>query len=110
MASNHEDRMAADQVAQAAVDVVINDPLNFAVTGTSGTEKTNAVLSGVGEFNHANIIITELDTMIPPRGLGVSADKFQTTLFDIYSNYNNVANGRGQTRLAQGFLLLVPKL
>ncbi len=109
LASNNEEQMAANQVAQAAVDAAVNEADNFVVTGTSGTVNNSITISGVSEFTHASMQVTEGDTTLPPRGLGVSADKFQATMFDIEADYDNVAGGRGQAGVGQGLVLLVPK-
>jgi len=109
LASNNEEIMAARQVAQAAVDAAINEVDNFVVSGASGTVNSTVTISGVDEFTHTTMEVTEGDTTLPPRGLGVSADKFQATMFDITSDYDNVAGGRGQAGLGQGLVLLVPK-
>jgi len=109
LASNNEEQMAAAQVAQAAVDAAVNEADNFVVTGTSGTVNTSITISGVTEFTNTTMEVTEGDTTLPPRGLGVSADKFQATMFDIEADYDNVAAGRGQAGVGQGLVLLVPK-
>lgn len=111
LASNNEERVAAEQMAQSAVDAVMSNPNNFVVTGVEGTEDTSVALdtSAVSEFAHADISITEGTTANPPRGLGVSAEKFQGTMFHIDGSYNNLDNGRGQAFIGQGIVLLVPK-
>jgi Tfp pilus assembly protein PilX len=111
LASNNEERVAAEQMAQSAVDAVMSNPNNFVVTGVEGTEDTSVTLdtSAVSEFAHADIAITEGTTANPPRGLGVSAEKFQGTMFHIDGSYNNLDNGRGQAFIGQGIVLLVPK-
>jgi Tfp pilus assembly protein PilX len=110
MANSQEEIIAARQVAQSAIDNVINNPNNFVVTGTADTENTSISLSGLSEFSNVSMTVTELALGEAPRGLGVSGDKFQTALFNIDSDYDNVANGRGEEHLTQGFLLLIPKL
>lgn len=109
LASNHEERVAAIQVAQSAIDSAINDTGNFVVSGTEGTVNSNVTISGVTEFNSTDLSITEQVTGLPSRVLGVSADKFQSTTFDIASAYNNTTGGRGQAAINQGMILLVPK-
>lgn len=109
LASNNEEQMAALQVAQAAVDSALSNPDNFVVTGDEGSVNTNITISGVTEFTHATMSLTEGATTLPPRGLGVSADKFQATMFDVDASYDNVAGGRGQAGIGQGMVLLIPK-
>jgi len=109
LASNHEERVAAIQVAQSAIDSAINDTGNFVVSGTPGSVNSSATISGVTEFNSTSLSITEQATGLPSRALGVSADKFQSTTFDIASAYNNTSGGRGQASINQGLILLVPK-
>ena len=111
LASNNEERVAAEQLAQSAVDAVMSDPNNFIVTGVEGTEDTSVTLDSndVSEFSHASVTITEGTTANPPRGLGVSAEKFQGTMFHIDGDYNNLDEGRGQAFVGQGIVLLVPK-
>lgn len=111
LASNNEERVAAEQVAQSAVDSVTSDPNNFVVTGIEGTVDTSVSLdtNDVAEFANASVTLTEGATANPPRGLGVSADKFQGTIFHIDGTYNNVDSGRGQAFIGQGVVLLVPK-
>jgi len=111
LASNNEERVAAEQVAQSAVDFVISDPNNFVVTGVEGTVDSSITLStsDVSEFGSTTVKLTEGTTTNPPRGLGVSAEKFQGTLFHIDGDYDNVSGGRGQAFIGQGIVLLVPK-
>ena len=111
LASNNEERVAAEQVAQSAVDAVTSDPNNFVVTGVEGTVDTSVTLnsSDVSEFASASVTLTEGATANPPRGLGVSAEKFQGTVFHIDGEYDNLNNGRGQAFIGQGVVLLVPK-
>jgi len=111
LASNNEERVAAEQLAQSAVDSVMSNPDNFVVTGVEGTEDTSVTLdsNSVSEFANANITITEGTTANPPRGLGVSAEKFQGTMFHIDGEYDNLNNGRGRAFIGQGIVLLVPK-
>jgi type IV pilus assembly protein PilX len=111
LASNNEERVAAEQLAQSAVDAVMSNPDNFIVTGVEGTEDTSIALNSnqVSEFANASITVTEGTTANPPRGLGVSADKFQGTMFHIDGEYNNLDGGRGQAFIGQGIVLLVPK-
>jgi len=111
LASNNEERVAAEQLAQSAVDSVMSNPDNFVVTGVEGTEDTSVSLdsSAVSEFANANITLTEGTTANPPRGLGVSAEKFQGTMFHIDGEYDNLNNGRGRAFIGQGIVLLVPK-
>jgi len=109
LASNNEEQIAALQVAQAAIDNAVSDPDNFVVTGTSGTLNSQITISGLTEFTHASMSLTEGSTTLPPRGLGVSADKFQATQFDISAQYDNVSAGRGHATIGQGLVLLIPK-
>jgi len=113
LASNNEARIAALQVAQSALDGTLSDPDNFIVTGVSGTEKstTNSdfSISGVDEFSHASVVLTEGSTKNPPRGLGLSADKFQGTEFYMTATYENLDAKRGQAEVEQGVVLIVPK-
>jgi Tfp pilus assembly protein PilX len=114
LASNNEARVAAAQVAQSAVDATVSDPNNFTVTGTPGetSSTTNSDFSigtDVSEFAHADVTLTEGDTTNPPRGLGLSADKFQGTLFSVDAEYENLDAKRGQASVEQGMVLLVPK-
>jgi len=111
LASNNEERVAAEQLAQSAVDAVMSNPNNFVVTGVEGTEDDSITLdtNAVSEFTNADITITEGTTANPPRGLGVSAEKFQGTMFHIDGEYDNLDGGRGQAFIGQGIVLLVPK-
>lgn len=110
LANNYEVDVTAGQVAQAAIDYTMSNENNFIVTGTEGTKKTVDLTNAITEVKTATTVeLTELSTMQPPRGTGVSADKFQTTLFNIRGAYDNVAAGKGQRELHQGFLLLIPK-
>lgn len=113
LASNNEERVAAEQVAQSAVDSAMSDPTNFVVTGIEGKKITTIVLdtNDVSEFSDATIEAIEGTTSNPPRGLGVSADKFQGTIFHINGEYNanGTAPGRGHAFIGQGIVLLSPK-
>lgn len=109
LASNTEERLAAAHVAQAAIDAVIANEANFVVTGTTGTEKADAAYSGVTEFSHTDVVITEMGRFEPPRGSGLSSDKFTTALFNVDSEYDAVSSGRGQAHLAQGYMIIVPQ-
>ena len=111
LANNNEERIAAEQMAQSAVDAVMSNPNYFVVTGVEGTEDTSINLSKdvVDEFEWTDITITEGATANPPRGLGASAEKFQGTMFHVDGDYNNLDEGRGQAFIGQGVVLLVPK-
>jgi Tfp pilus assembly protein PilX len=112
LASNNEERVAAEQVAQSGVDNVLGDNNNFIVTGTEGTEKTFTLdKTVIAEFDSSvmDVKVTEGQTSNPPRNLGVSADKFSGTQFYIEADYNNVSGGRGDALIGQGLVLLVPK-
>lgn len=112
LASNNEERIAAEQVAQSAIDSIISEPTNFIVTGTEDTEKKPALDSDdIAEFGDAEVTLKEGATTNPPRGLGVSAEKFQGTLFHVDGEYNqnDTAPGRGKAFIGQGVVLLIPK-
>lgn len=109
MANSQEETAASRQVAQSCIDNVINNPDNFIVTGTPGTESTGVTVTALSEFVNTSLTLTELDLMDAPRGIGSSADKFQASLFDVACAYDNSAAGRGKETLYQGFLLMVPK-
>jgi hypothetical protein len=110
MANSQEEKSSARETAQSCIDKVINDPNNFVVTGTEGTVSDDVTITGLTEFSHTDLTLTELDLMAAPRGIGSSADKFKAALFDVACSYDNTASGRGKDSLAQGFLLLVPKI
>lgn len=111
LASNNEERISAEQVAQSAVDSAISNPANLIVSGVVGKKITTITLStsDVAEFSDASIEVTEGQTANPPRGLGVSADKFQGTIFHVDGSYDNIDGGRGQAFIGQGVVLLSPK-
>lgn len=112
LASNNEDRIAAEQVAQSAIDSIVSVPTNFIVTGTEDTEKSPTLDSGdIAAFANATVTLKEGATTNPPRGLGVSAEKFQGTLFHVDGAYNqdDSAPGRGKAFIGQGIVLLIPK-
>ena len=111
LASNNEERISAEQVAQSAIDSAISNPANLIVSGVVGKKITTITLSttDVDEFTDADIEVTEGQTANPPRGLGVSADKFQGTIFHVDGSYNGVTKGRGQSFIGQGVVLLSPK-
>lgn len=109
LASNTEERLAASHIAQAAIDAVIATEANFVVSGTVGTEKINATFSGIDEFRQTDVVITELGQSEPPRGSGLSSDKFSTASFSVDSAYDAVSLGLGQARIAQGYMLIVSK-
>ena len=110
MANSQEEKSTAREITQSCIDSVINDPNNFVVTGTTGTVNSDVTVDALTEFSHTDLTLTELDLMAAPRGIGSSADKFQTALFDISCRYDDTASGRGKEALAQGFLLMVPKI
>jgi len=110
MANSQEEKSTAREISQSCIDNVINDPNNFIVTGTPDTVSSNVTVTALTEFSHTDLTLTELDLMAAPRGIGSSADKFQTSLFDISCSYDDAASGRGKDSLAQGFLLMVPKI
>lgn len=112
LASNTEERLAAAHIAQAAIDAVIANEANFVVTGTVGTAKANVTYSGIDEileFNQTDVVVTELGLSEPPRGSGLSSDKFSTASFSVDSAYDAVSLGRGQAHIAQGYMLIVSK-
>ena len=110
LATNNEERVAAEQVAQSAIDSIVSTPTNFVVTGTEGEVETPALdPDDIEQFEFATVSLKEGATTNPPRGLGVSAEKFQGTLFHIDGSYTNVDNGSGQAFIGQGVVLLIPK-
>ena len=110
LALNNEERVAAEQVAQSAVDSIVSEPTNFIVTGVEDTEKTATLdANDIAEFSQASVTLTEGATTNPPRGLGVSAEKFQGTLFHVDGSYSDLDNGRGQAFIGQGIVMLIPK-
>ena len=111
LASNNEERVSAEQVAQSAIDSVISNPANLVVSGVEGKELTGITLdtNDVAEFSDTTIGVTEGATANPPRGLGVSADKFQGTIFHVDGEYDNIEGGRGRAFIGQGVVLLSPR-
>lgn len=110
LAANNEERISAEQMAQSAIDSIVSDPGNFVVSGSEGSTETPALDNTIlSEFGEAAVTLTEGATTNPPRGLGVSAEKFQGTLFHVDGEYDDLANGRGQAFIGQGIVLLVPK-
>lgn len=110
LANNNEERVAAEQIAQSAIDTVLSDPDNFVVTGVEDTQYSVTLNTNeISEFQQASVSLKEGATTNPPRGLGVSAEKFQGTLFHVNGNYNNVNAGRGQAAIGQGVVMLIPK-
>jgi Tfp pilus assembly protein PilX len=110
MANSQEEKATAREITQSCIDNVINDPNNFVVTGTKGTVNNSITVTALTEFTNTSLTLTELDLMAAPRGIGSSADKFQTSLFDISCSYDDTASGRGKDSLGQGFLLMVPRI
>lgn len=112
LANNNEQRVAAEQVAQSAMDNAMSDSNNFIVKGKVGT-KTPVTLDSkvLSTFNSTTtkLVVTEGNTSSPPRGLGVSADKFQGTQFFVEAEYDDVKNARGRSFVGQGLVLLIPK-
>ena len=110
LANNNEERVAAEQIAQSAIDTVLSNPDNFIVTGVEDTQYSVTLNTNeISEFLQASVSLKEGATTNPPRGLGVSAEKFQGTLFHVNGNYNNVNAGRGQAAIGQGVVMLIPK-
>ena len=108
LASNYEDRVAARQVAQAAIDATISEAdVNFIVTGTVGTAKSDPTFVGVGEFAQTAVTVTEGVRGPFRRQDGSSLDKFSQVTFTIDSAYNGLAQGRGQARLVQGYAIKI---
>jgi len=110
LASNYEDRISANHVSQAAIDATIDqENTNLIVTGKEGTVNNAPNFTGVAEFTETTVVVTE-DTIGPPdRTHGVSAEHFSQVTFTIDSNYNGLAQGRGQANLMQGYIVLITK-
>ena len=111
IAGIHEDNMNARQIAQAGIDSIVENYEGiFIVTGNTGTTTANITPTGLSAFSHTTLTLTERGIKTPPRGLGVSKDKFSTALFDVHSAYDNTSNGRGRDEIHQGVLLLIPRI
>ncbi|MDH5327561.1 MAG: hypothetical protein OEZ68_01475 [Gammaproteobacteria bacterium] len=112
IAGIHEENMSARQLAQAGIDSIVeNYTTAFNVTGNAGTITNNVSPSGLTEFTNTTVLtLTEQGIKSPPRGLGVSKDKFATALFDIKSDYDGTAGRKGREVLHQGMLLLIPRI
>jgi hypothetical protein len=121
MASNEQERTAAFDSAQSAVEAVLTDPTNFQVTGTVGStictenvgcERKIIVLPSGDPFtdDHA-VIVTRLapDMAPPPRNLETSADKFAAAFFSVDGEFDASAAGGGNANVVQGYLVMVPK-
>lgn len=111
IAGVHEENMAARQVAQAAIDNIMeNYESNFTVTGNVGTTATATPTTDLPAFSYTQMTLTEKGIKSPPRGLGVSKDKFATALFEVRSVYDDTGNNKGRQELNQGMLLLIQKI
>lgn len=112
LANNNEQRVAAEQAAQSAMDNALSDSNNFLVKGTEGNETTvtlDSKVLGTFDSGYTTLKVVEGTTSSPPRGLGVSADKFQGTQFYVEAEYDDAKNARGRAFVGQGIVLLIPK-
>ncbi len=114
IARNVEENMNAFQTAQAAVDFVksnnanlpfvgpLNTPTAVALTGNSFTLATGETLVATAERT--------IDCGPPPRMRnGSSLLAFSSFSYRINADLDKTANGRGQSEINQGILLLGPK-
>ena len=139
MSGNEEQSMQAFQIAQSAVDVVIDQDekstaaatKNFAVVGSLGYTKCtpgakpplscqekSLDLQNTGIFQLGGTDIAEVgierisDSGCPPRSkkLATSCSKQNAAVFKVDAVVDRVAWGRGRAGVSQGYLKLIPVL
>jgi hypothetical protein len=123
MSGNEEERMKAFQSAQAGVDAITSDELNFPVAGLAGETNCTATRSGEtctktslslpGEFDTGKhwATIERLHPVFgcPPRAFGTSCDVFRVAHFAVDSRFTNVAARGGRSQVLEGFMVVVPQ-
>lgn len=128
MAANEQYQREAFELSQSVVEATINSTTNFKVIGTAGYRvcydnpdvlpACDAVYNVDSSFdNNADItgkITGEIIRLAPetipaPRGIDTSLDKYDVALFQVNGSYDNSSSGFGQSSVAQGFMVLVPK-
>ena len=123
MSGNEEERMKAFQSAQAGVDAIASDELNFPVAGLAGETNCTATRSGETCTKTSLSLPDEFDTGkhwanierlhpvfgCPPRAFGTSCDIFRVAHFSVDSRYTNVAARGGQSQVLQGYMVVVPQ-
>lgn len=123
MAANEEARITAFQKAQAGIDAIASEPSNFPVVGGIGdtnctgnitgetcTETNLAFPNGFDAVKHS-AKTERLSPLLacPPRGFATSCDSFKVAHFEVDSRYDEIENRGGNSRLFQGFMVLVPE-
>lgn len=125
-AQNDEVRAAAFEGAQAVVDAILDTPANMPVAGNVGdttcspgisgcTQNTITMPDGFHEDDVASgaiaVTVTRLGPAFrpPPRGLGTSARMLTAAAFQIDADFDLTDQGRGQSEISQGVLIVVPR-
>lgn len=122
MAGNEQQRLAAFESAQAAIDSVIADTDNFPIIGAAGFTNCTANLTSCSRnditlsgapFDSTTHFVTVArlppDTIPIPRGVETSSDKFSAAAFSVNSFFDGSGIGTGSVRIVQGYLVLAPK-
>lgn len=136
VAVNEELRSDALQSAQSMVDAVLASPANL--TLTYGVGEANCI-TGVADCNgdgtaagdHNLLVLDSTDAArifaradssgairmrrlgpeasTPPRGVGYSAVRFQSSFLQVESSYDGTAGGWGRAAVTEGIAVIVPQ-
>jgi len=137
VAVNEELRSDAMQNAQSLVDAVLAAPANLALTygvgaancvtgvadcngdGSDGAGDYNTLVVDSGdaariferEDSSGAIRMRRLgpEASTPPRGVGYSAVRFQSSFLQVESSYDGTAGGWGRAAVTEGIAVIVPQ-
>ena len=123
MSANEEATVAAFQSAQAGIDATItNSDTTMRVIGSvpnttcfnpSGTcDNTIASMPDPVGAKHEITVTRVTDETCPPRtrDYASSCSKQHAVTFDVKSDYDDTAAGRGSAELVQGYIKLIPAI
>lgn len=127
-AQNDEVRAAAFEGAQAVVDAILDTPANMPVAGNVGdttctpgfseTPCTQYTITMPDGFHADDVAAGYITVRVerlgpafrpPPRGLGTSARMLTAAAFQIDADFDLTDQGRGQSEISQGVLIVVPR-
>ena len=136
VAVNEELRADALQNAQSLVDAVLSAPANLTLTYGPGHANCITGISdcngdGTGDGDHNTLVVDsgDADTIFaredssgsirmrrlgpeastPPRGVGYSAVRFQSSFLQVESSYDGTAGGWGRAAVTEGIAVIIPQ-
>lgn len=123
MSANEEATVAAFQASQAGIDATVsNSDATMRVVGSvpnttcfNASETCNNTITAMPDpigSQHEITVTRTTDETCPPRtrDYASSCSKQHAVTFDVKSDYDDTAAGRGSAELVQGYIKLIPAI